>query len=223
MKIRRIQYNLGYNHVISFNDDYKSIVSPYFGWDNIQYSVENFATPDESIKLIFKDFNSIIHCRKDGITIMVEDDVDTIKGDAGLMQEFFNIYEKIKGLPNFSKIHQHDLLVYAVDVDKKGEIDDYISYNPLSEDISDFACTYTFERKGVDIKFTIGGFINDDIKKYDLMPFKTSKNDDLLDAKDGTMCELKATEKITDVSFGKFKTLLHTAEFTIKQFVPDHG
>lgn len=218
MKIRKIQYNIFYSHILTFCNDYKKIVAPYFGWDNVQYSIENINTINEGVRLILPDFCSIIQCRKDGISLMYEGDIGTLIGDEGIIHDFYNIYEKITHLECYSKTNRHDLIVYGVDTTRSASLDEYIKINPIKDSMIDFACTYHFDWKKHDINVTIGNFIHEDVTKYDLSPFKSKFNEDLFSSKDGKVCEVRISYKDTSPNFIKFKSLINTAEHNLKIF-----
>jgi hypothetical protein len=218
MKIRKIQYNVYYSHILSFKEEYKKIVSPYFGWENVQYAIENLNSLNESIRLIFTDYNALIQCRKDGLSLMYEGDIDDLIKDSGLIHDFFTILENISKVPCFSKMSRHDAIVHAVDTSKKVNVADFISKNPIKVPLIDFAVTYHYLWKGTDIHVTTGDFINADIAKYDLTPFKTKFNEDLAKAETGEMCEIRTSTKENSLNFTKFKSLLGMIDYNLNLF-----
>ena len=91
MKIRKIQYNINYSHMLSFKDEYKKITAPYFGINNVRYGIEQYNTIHENLRLIFSDFSSVMLFRKDGITIVFEGDESIFLGANSMVAEFFII------------------------------------------------------------------------------------------------------------------------------------
>ena len=75
MKIRRLQYNIDYTHIITFKEEYKQAVLPYFGFENLRYGIDNENTINESIRLIFSTETIALFIRKEGITFLFEGDI----------------------------------------------------------------------------------------------------------------------------------------------------
>ena len=212
MVIRKIQYNINYSHILTFKDDYKNISSPYFGWNKVKYSVEQMNTIHESLRLIFTEYNCIIHLRKDGITIMFEGDEEMFMTDAGLLKEFFVMYNNITELECYGKTIRHDFIVYSVDVSNPINNTDYLKFNPIKAELTEFACVYTYNFKNYNINFTFGDFIPNDISRYELSPFSAEQNIDLVSA-DGSIietlnyskCEFTAYFVYSNDSRGKYR------------------
>lgn len=74
MKIRRVQYDVEFTHILTFQEEYRHKVAPIFKEPNLRYGLENVGTLDESIKLIFTDLNFVVHCSKGAIRMMYEGD-----------------------------------------------------------------------------------------------------------------------------------------------------
>ena len=72
MKITRFQYNIDYIHIITFREEYKLAVSPYFGFDKLRYAIDNENTIHESIRLIFPIEHMAFFIRKEGLTFLFE-------------------------------------------------------------------------------------------------------------------------------------------------------
>lgn len=217
MKVRRVQYNIHYGHVLTFRNDYKKIISPYIALPNVQYAIENINTMNESGRLVFQDLNSIIQCRKDGITLVVEGDLKDAMAEHGAIHEFFAMYESITKLECFSKTLRHDILVNSVDTTRTLESTEYIKVNPFNN-LIDFAVTYHFEYKKYDVHFSIGNFVQSDIQKFDLTPFKSTHNADLKEAKIGITTESRVAAKETTPDFFKFKSICDVVERNLKLF-----
>lgn len=216
MRIRKIQYNIAYSHILSFKDDYKKITAPYFGWNKVRYTVENLNTINESLKLVFTEYNTVMHFRKDGVTIMFEGSDDTFLSDSSLLKEYFMMYNKIRNLDCYSRTSKHDLLVHAVDTEKKIESSDYLKINPYKEKMIDFACVYHYSYKNYDINISFGDYKLSDIEKYDLSPFKSPENKDLFNPEVGMICELRLVTDESEPTFAKLKKLFYDVNAQIK-------
>ncbi len=218
MIIRKIQYNINYSHILTFKEDYKKITSPCFGWNKVKYSIEQGNSIHESLKLIFAEYNTVMHFRKDGITIMFEGNETDFLSDSSLIREFFVMYEQITQLECYSRTTKHDLIIYAVDISKQVSDSDYLKINPCPEKLLEFACVYTYVWKNYDVNITFGDFILNDIEKYELSPFKTNHNKELFSAKFGKMCEVRFLEEEKEPSLSKLKKIIRDANKQIKLF-----
>lgn len=218
MLIRKIQYNINYSHILTFKDDYKKITAPYFGWNKVRYSIEQMNTIHESLKLIFTEFNTVMHFRKDGITIMFEGSDTNFLSDSSLIKEFFVMYESITHLECYSKTTRHDLIVYAVDTSNPVNDKDFIKKNPIPEKLIEFACIYHYKLDNYDINLSFGNFISNDIEKYDIAPFKTKFNEDLFGAENGKMCEVRLLYEDIKPSLSKLKKIIYDINKQIQLF-----
>lgn len=222
MKIRRLQYNIDYTHIITFREEYKQAVLPYFGFDNLRYGIDNENTINESIRLIFSTETIALFIRKEGITFLFEGDIIDLKNQTGVIKFFWDIYEKIKTFKGYKKTNRHSLFAHAVDIKGKDEINDVLSNNPYFKlnpfgKLDEFASIYDFKKNERTYKFTFGNYSEKDIKNYELTPFKTEYNNELFDNV-GLMCRLEIFEDCNNPSFNKFKTLLSDAENIISSY-----
>jgi hypothetical protein len=219
MKIRRIQYNIYYTHILTFKEDYKKLASPFFAYDNVQYAIENAGTLNEGIRLIFNDFFSLIQFRKDGISIVCEGDFAQLSGNGeGIIHEFFSLYEHTSKLECFGKTIKHELIVRSVDIKEVIDISKYLPINPVKEPLIDFACVYHFNYKDYETYVTTGNFVQTDITRYELSLFNTERNKDLKDAENGKMIEVKISSSETSPDISKFNLLAGSAEHWLKNF-----
>jgi hypothetical protein len=223
MKIRRLQYNIDYTHILTFKEEYKSAIIPYFGLDNLRYGIDNENSINESIRLIFMSETIALFIRKEGITFLFEGDVDDLRNPTGVSKFFWDIYEKIKLFKGYKKTNRHSLIVHAVKIMDKTEVEGilsstpYFTVNPFGS-LNEFATNYEFKKDDKSYKFTFGNFSEKDIKIHDMTPFKTEFNKDLIDNL-GVMCKLEIYEDCKAItSFGKFKSLLNDAEGIISSY-----
>jgi len=222
MSIRRIQYQIDYVHIITFREEYKIAVAPYFGFDKLEYGIDNENTIHEGIRLIFKTEQIALILRKDAITLIYEGDVEELKKQNGVIKLFWDLYEKIKSFQAYVKTTRHSLLVHAVKIKDKKEVEEmllknpYLSLNPFGK-LDEFSCVYEVKKEEVDYKMQFGNYTEKDIKKHDLTPLKTSFNEDLINGL-GIMGRLDITEMEKNPNFTKFKSLLTKAENTLALF-----
>jgi len=222
MPIRRLQYQIDYIHILTFREEYKLAVAPYFGFDNLEYGIENENTIMESIKLIFKNEQMAIFLRKEGMVLIYEGDVADIKNQNGSIKIFWELFEKVKTFKGFRKCSRQILITHQVDIKPKEEIskllekNPYLLLNPIGK-LNEFACIYEFEKDDVKYKFEFGNFSQRDIKTHELMPFQTKFNDDLID-NTGMIGRLEATEIESAPSFSKYKSLLTRSENIFQEF-----
>jgi len=222
MKIRRLQYNIDYTHILTFKDEYKYVVLPYFGFDNLRYAIDNENTNNESFRLIFVSDNIAFFLRKEGLTFLFEGDTDDIKNPTGVIKFFWDIYEKIKDLKGYKKTIRHSLIVHAVQILEKDNIKNiledcpYYKINPFGK-VEEFAISHEFKKDERSYKFVFGNYSEKDIKNHDLTPFKSEFNKDLIDNL-GLMCKLDIFEDCKSPTPSKFKSLLTDAESTISSY-----
>ena len=222
MSIRRFQYQIDYVHILTFKEQYKDAVTPYFPFEKVEYSVDNENTIHESIRLIFKADNMAIVLNKQSIVILFEGDLIELKNQNGPIKIFWEIYERIKNFKNYTKTARHTILAQSVVIKTEKEINDilennpYLNNNPIGK-LDEFLCAYEFQQNDISYKFQFGNYTNKDIKKQDLMPFKTEFNKDLIDNV-GIMGRIEATEKEEHPTFGKFKSFLSKTEKILLKF-----
>lgn len=94
MAIRKLQYQIDYVHILTFREEYKKAVSPFFGFQDVEYAIENENTINEGIRLIFKNEKIALFVRKESITFIFEGEVDEVKNPNGIIKFFFDLYEK---------------------------------------------------------------------------------------------------------------------------------
>jgi hypothetical protein len=223
MIIKRLQYNIDYVHVITFREEYKKAISPYFGFDNLRYGIDNENTIHESVRLIFQNEHIALFLRKEGFSIVFEGDTMELQEANGIMKPFWDLFEKIKRFEGYKKATRHTLIVNAVDIDEGVNIDEilrnnpYFTNNPFGE-LKEFACVYEFQEDDKYYKFEFGNFSERDIKTYDLRPFNSTYTEDLIGAR-GLMCRLEINEPSNEPNHRKFKSLLRKAEKTISTFI----
>jgi hypothetical protein len=222
MKIRRFQYNIDYVHIITFNEEFKWAVAPYFGFDQVEYVIENPNTLDANIRLIFKVEKLFLFIRKEGLTVVYEGEIDALKEQNGVIKIFWDIFEKIKSFKGYTKSARHSSIIFSVDVKNKEEIETilikspYQTINPFGK-LDEFACVYEFQKNDKTYKFEFGNYSEKDIKKYDLSPFKTEFNKDLIGAV-GLMSRFEVYENQRSPDFTKFKSLLTHSEAMLSTF-----
>lgn len=129
MKIRKLTFSIGYMHILDFHQEYKKVIGPFFGIENLNYSIENQSTVEEGIQLIFEKEGFMIICRKNGISFIYEGDIGIIMNShTSIIKLFFDIYEKISQMKSLHKKINCSLNVHIVDIVKKNYL--YILNNP---------------------------------------------------------------------------------------------
>lgn len=222
MKIRRIQYNIDYVHILTFREEYKLAVVPYFGFDNLRYGIDNENTINESIRLIFATDFIAFFIRKDGITFVFDGDHKDLKNQNGVIKPFFDIFDRIKSFHGYKKATRQSIIVHGVDLTEKSVVEKalkkntYLSINPFGN-LSEFGCNYEFEKDDKQFKFQFGNFSEKDIKVHDLRSLNSDFNKDLIGGI-GFMCRSEIVEKCTNPSYSKFKSLLTEAEQIITSY-----
>lgn len=222
MKIRRLQYSIDYVHIITFKDEYKLAISPYFAFDNVEYAIENENTIFEQVRLIFRVEKIALFIRKEGITLVYEGDTNDLKNQNGVIKIFWDIYEKIKLFKGYTKTTRHLLVAHSVETKEESIINEYLNapphlkLNPFGK-LDDFAFIYEFKKDEMKFKFNFGNYSPRDIKTHDLMPFTTKFNEDLPKTV-GLMIRSEVAKLEKEPSYSKFKSLLSTLEKKIISF-----
>jgi len=191
-------------------------VSPYFGFEKVEYAIEDENSVHEGIKLVFKNEKIVIVLNKEGILFLFEGDADELKNQNGPIKFFWDIYEKIKGFKNYIRTTRHILLTHAVNVKAKEEVVTILKTTPyfaknLFGNLDEFGCSYEFLNDGINFKIQFGNFTPKDIRKHDLSPFKTEFNKDLFESV-GIMGRIELFEQERNPTFSKFKNLLTKTE-----------
>lgn len=222
MEIRRVQYSIDYIHIITFREEYKQVILPYFGFDGLRYGIDNENTINESIRLVFPTENMVISVRKDGMTLFYDGSQKDLLNQNGVVKIFWDIYEKIKTLQGYKKTSKHTLICHAVRLTGKDEIDkslnknEYFTINPFGK-LDEFECTYEFKKDIREYKFQFGNYSDKDIKKHELRFLGSEFNKDLVDGV-GFMSRVEIIENIATPNFSKFKSLLSNTEHIISAY-----
>lgn len=225
MKIIRFQYNIDYTHIITFREEYKSAVSPFFNFEKLRYGIDNENTINESIRLIFTLEHMAFFVRKEGLTFLFEGDVSDLKNQNGAMKIFWDLFESIKSFKGFKKCSKHTIITNAVKLIDKDKVDKILVKNPYFVKnpfgtLTDFSCVYEFTKDDIHCKFQFGNYSEKDITRYELRPFSTDYSKDLIGGY-GLMCRVELSEDSKDPTFGKFKSLLYQTEQAISKFNSD--
>lgn len=222
MKIIRFQYNIDYIHIITFREEYKQAVAPFFGFDKLRYSIDNENTIHESIRLIFAIEHMAFFIRKEGITFVFEGNIAELKTQNGVMKVFWDLFHNIKAFKAFKKCTKHTVIVNAVELTNKAQIDEillknpYFTKNPFGK-LTEFSCIYEFLKDNYHCKYQFGNYSEEDITKHELRPFSTDYTKELIGGY-GIMCRVESSEETKEPTFSKFKALLYQTEQIIEKF-----
>lgn len=223
MKFRRLAYNIDFYHVLTFREQYKDIISPYFGFENVGYQIENENTIHERVRLIFNNERLAIFLRKEGISFIYEGEIQDIKESTSVVKFFWDIFEKVKLMKGFSKISRHSASGYAVKTfaDKENvetilKEPPYFKLNPFGK-LEEFACVYEFKKDEGYYKFQFGNYSKRDLKNHELSPFNSEINSDLRDNL-GLLWFLEIKKPEKSPTFSKAKGLFTEIESIIKSY-----
>lgn len=222
MSIRRIQYQIDFIHILTFNQEYRSAINGFFPFEKLEYGIDNENTLLETARLIFKAENMAIILRKEAITFFYEGEIKPLKESTGPLKIFWDLFEKVKKFKDFNSASRHNLILHAVDLKNEDQMksiskeNPYLKQNPFGE-LSEFACVYEFTQEKVEHKLQIGNFSKKDIKPHELRFFKTEYNSDLLEGI-GIMGRLELSEMEKSPTYSKMKSLLIKGEKVFSQF-----
>ena len=222
MKIRRVQFDINYLHILTFREEYKKAIAPFFGLEGLKYAIDNEGTQNESFRYILPNENIIILLRKEGISLVYEGDADDLKKQNGVMKIFWDIFELVKNISTYKRGATINITVHAVDLLQKEEYEDilkkpsYLRLNPFGT-LDDFKCQYNFKKDLKTCRFEFGAFSEKDITTFQLRPFNSEFTEDLEDGL-GLMCIAFISSPEKDPSFNKFKALLNEVEKLITSF-----
>lgn len=221
MTIRRVQYSIEYVHILTFREEYKRAIIPYFGFDNLRYAIDEEGTFNENIRLFFDADSLFISVRKDGLTFIYEGDVSKLNSSNGFIKTFWEIFDRVKSFEGYKKTVRNSLICHGVDIidQEPFNVNEMFSdkwHSPFS-DLSELAVIYEFEKEFNRIKLQYGNFSPKDIKIHDLMPFNNPFNSDLNDGF-GVMarCEIKSDGDTA--SHSKLKGLLDETNGLLSKF-----
>lgn len=224
MLIRRIQYSISFIHIITFKEEYKNAILPYFGFEGLRYGIDNENTIDEGIRLIFEIEKFAIFFKKDGITIIYDGLASDLKSQNGVMKIFWEIYDRTKSFNGYKKATRHNLICHGVKLIDQNIYNSFLTQNPYFTanpfgTLDDYACIYEFKKDHKAYKFHIGNYSKEDVKKQELRPFNAEINNDLLlNESVGLMCRTEINEDISNASFSKFHDLLDETEKLILSY-----
>jgi hypothetical protein len=222
MEIRRVQYGVDYIHILTFREEYKQILLPYFGFDGLRYGIDNENTINESIRLVFPNESIVLSVRKDGITLFFDGNHKELLNQNGISKIFWEIYDKIKMMQGFKNPTQHTLVCHAVKILEKEEVEDilvnnkYFTLNPFGK-LNEFGCNYEYSKDSRQYKFQFGNYSEKDIKKHELRFLDSVFNDDLKGGV-GLMAKCEIIEKSSSPNFSKFKSLISNTERILAEY-----
>ena len=224
MKIRKVIYSIHYYHLITFSTEYKKKIAPFFGLPNLQYGIDNSNTNEERIRLIFKNDDFAIQCNRDSVVLIYEGDFANIKKSSSApIDTALDIFAAIRSIDGFTKILHHQLQVFStfshdsLAIELNTPEDSKLIKLPPLDKLTEFAVTYETIESDIDVSITIGNYNEDDISKFDLSPFNTTYNEDLIENQ-GYLINLILKKGVDNITFAKFKELVSIAENNLKKF-----
>jgi len=227
MTIRRLHYQIDYVHILTFREQYKNIISRYFAFEGVEYAIDEENSINERIRLFFKNESIAIFLNKESLIILFEGDSAELKSQNGPMKIFWDIYDDVKKLNNYYRTARHILITHAVEILEEDKVKNllknnpYLKMNPFGK-LDEFSFVYEQRIDEKVYKMQYGNYSEKDIKKHELMPFKSSFNSDLKNVV-GTMAKLEIFENEKTPSFNKFKTLLGESERILEKVtIKDH-
>lgn len=230
MKIRRVQYDVEFSHILTFQEEYRSKIASVFTEHKLRYGLENTGTIDESIKLVFTDLTLIVHCSKGALRMVYEGDPrDFIRGGSPQWDVFMEIFNSIKQISGFGYLTRHSLQAIAVKVLEKEEVpcelnegslssSKYIKFSPY-QNYNEFGLIYeNVNVQNEDFsKITFGNYSFSDIQKFDITPFESEYNEDLF-TNVGYMADAIIKRPFSSFSKTSFKDILKEVEDLISKF-----
>jgi hypothetical protein len=129
MKIRKIAYQIGYVHILTFKENYKIIFAPYFGYVGIEYAIDKENTIHETIKLVFKSSGIIMQFDKESAILIYEGEVADVRKQNPVVEIFFEILEKIKAIIGFTRIAHHRIEIGLVDLLEEEKVNQFLTKN----------------------------------------------------------------------------------------------
>lgn len=224
MKVRKLQYAIDYIHILTFREQYKSLIAPYFDYDRLEYAIDNENTLNEFARLIFPIEGFAIQVKKEGVAFVYEGDISLVRKSNPILDIFFDIYINITKFENYSKTVRHRMTIDTVafkteeEVNASLESNSYLK-NPFGK-LKEFATVFVFDKNNKEYKLQFGNYHEGDIKKHDLSPLKTEYNKELFD-KHGFMCQTTVVEPSNTANFTKFKSLITDIEEITNLYLED--
>lgn len=228
MKIRRIQYQINFTHIITFAQEYKPIIAKLFAIDGMQYAIDRPGTIDETARLIFPNDNVLIQLSKESLILAYEGNVDQLNTSHPFVEVFYGLYEDVKGFIGYTRTANHTLRSYAVAIlgstDETDElemvntnVDQLVCLNPFGG-LNEFACTYNFDKPLGNCNVVVGNYNEKDIAKFDLSPFKAQENADLFGNNIGMMAETTIVGTESAPNRSKFLGLIKLNKELLAEF-----
>jgi hypothetical protein len=222
MKARKLQYSVDYTHILTFREHYKQLVYPAFGRENTQYAIDGENTQFEGIRLIFPVEAYVLQLRRDGMTLIYEGDISFLKRSNVATDTFFEIYERIKRIPEYTKTARQKINIDFVELRPKEEYERQLKNNtfiskPISN-LKEYAVLMEFSNGGLDYQMKFGNFSENDIDKSNLSPLNTEYNRELR-GKFGFLTNINVSENTQSVSHSKMKDLISAAEATVQEYM----
>jgi hypothetical protein len=221
MQARKLTFIVGYIHILTFKDQIKRIVAPYFTYD-IEYGIDNEGTMQENVRLVFKKEGFIMQFNKEMSSLVYEGPIENVRKSNPHVDIFFDILGKIAKMETFNNIKYINMGVDFVGLIKKDEYEQLLVsnkfvYNPFQK-FDEFATIMEFHNGNKTYRIEFGNFNEGDIEKRALSPLKTLYNKELV-GKYGVMAQTRINEESNSASFSKFKDLLTDVTNVLHKYI----
>jgi len=222
MQLRKLQFNCDYTHILTFKDYYRKIVYPTFSRDNTQYAIDAENTQLESIRLIFPVDSYSIQVRRDGMTLIYEGELSVMKRASVATDTFFELYEKVKKIPEFTKAARQKINMDFVQFHEEKEVKEYLRSNPFIshplKDLVDFGIQMDLKEDERDFQLRFGKFSESDIARFNMSPLNSEYNQKLK-GRVGLMAQVAVQENTGTISHSRMKDLIAAGETIIERYL----
>lgn len=218
MQIRKCTYTISHIHILTFQSHIRQIISPYFSYEPLEYGIDNEGTLNENIRIIFRNDGFLMQFNKETATLMYEGPISEVRKSNAVVDIFFDIYQKIKGIDGFVKTTAHTMEADFVGFTNKQNHDESLVANKLVTipfpNVSEYASIMEMSQNDSTIRLQFGNYNEKDILKYNLSPLKTAYNE-ALKGNYGYIAQIRVTEETIAPSFSKYKSLIAEAATTL--------
>lgn len=184
MIVPKLQFQVKYTHIMSFKDIIRNELASYIKLADA-FGISNENTYEEAIKFDFHTSQISVECTWDNILLTAEGVFENFNSNINQFEIFFKILESIKENKNFDRVKSFVYVLNAVKGNEKDNIsieqnkimNNYINGNigDLLPQWNDFALTIEKKKEDGFESVNLGPFDQSDIKKHDLLPFKSTQ------------------------------------------------
>lgn len=228
--IPRLQFEIRFNHILDFSRIIKKYANPFLKFSK-SFNIQNDGTINDIFVLNFEE-GFHIDCRWDRFVLVSEGKVENYsKETSAPLAMFFDLFNKFAENEAFGEITNHLLVLDFIKINDLNTNENlkifYNKYVKIEKDYilngwNDIGLTFIKKTDSEEISVIIGPYLEDDILKRNLFPFKSTLISEIKD-KNGFTMQYKHFVKEKNVNykifFKSFSKGIETFDIYLKSLI----